>query len=281
MATFKFITAVILFALTISPIDFPLASPATKILKIGGTGAALGGMKLLAKTFEKHHLGLKVKVLPSLGSGGGLKALAAGAIDIAVTTRLLKAKEKSSNIHLTPYSSTAIVFASSFNPAQTDLSYAWLTAAYSAGKPVWADGRRVRFVLRPESETDTRLMKTFIPGMDKALQHAHSVVGIPVAITDQDTADKLEMLPGSLGVIAYSLILSENRELHTFTLNGVIPDLDTIRSGDYPMVKTFYIATNEATEDRASEFIEFLKSAEATKILEQSGHVPHFGRALR
>lgn len=50
-------------------------------IKIGGAGSALGSMKMLGAAFEKKHPGVKVVVLPSLGSIGGIKAVSKGALD--------------------------------------------------------------------------------------------------------------------------------------------------------------------------------------------------------
>jgi phosphate transport system substrate-binding protein len=62
-------------------------------VKIGGTGNALGTMREVAKAYSKRNPGAKITVLPSLGSGGGIKAAADGAIDIAVSSRPLKDDE--------------------------------------------------------------------------------------------------------------------------------------------------------------------------------------------
>ena len=47
-------------------------------VKIGGTGFALGVMKMLAESFEKQYPGVKIQVFPSLGSSGGIKAVLQG-----------------------------------------------------------------------------------------------------------------------------------------------------------------------------------------------------------
>ena len=59
---------------------------AAETIKIGGTGSALGDMTRLAEAYMRANPDTKVVVLPSLGSAGGIKALRAGAIDIALTT---------------------------------------------------------------------------------------------------------------------------------------------------------------------------------------------------
>jgi ABC-type phosphate transport system substrate-binding protein len=43
--------------------------------RIGGTGGALATMQQLADAYVQQHPGVRITVLPSLGSGGGIKAL--------------------------------------------------------------------------------------------------------------------------------------------------------------------------------------------------------------
>ena len=47
-------------------------------LTVGGTGADPTTMRVLGDAFEKAHPGTTVNVLPSLGSGGGVKVVLAG-----------------------------------------------------------------------------------------------------------------------------------------------------------------------------------------------------------
>ena len=49
-------------------------------LKIGGTGAALGTMRILADQFVRMRPDISVVIPDSLGSGGGIKAVLAGAL---------------------------------------------------------------------------------------------------------------------------------------------------------------------------------------------------------
>ena len=53
------------------------------VVRIGGTGTALGTMQRLVDVFRKIRPQADFVIVPSLGSGGGIKALRAGAIDVA------------------------------------------------------------------------------------------------------------------------------------------------------------------------------------------------------
>ena len=281
MRKFKYFRPFSLFLLLFSVSEVSLAKAADGFLKIGGTGSALGGMHMVAEAFKAQYPNIKITVLPSLGSGGGIKALTAGAIDLALSARPLKEKEQAPEINAIPYSSTAIVFAGTLETTSQNLTAQQVVDIYSTGNSSPLSGKRVRLVLRPEKETDNTLLLKYIPGMDEALLKARSVPGIPIAITDQDTATELESLKNSLGTIALSLIRSEKRSLSVFSLDGVSATPETIRSGAYPMTKTFYLVTKPHTSPITDQFIAFLKSEEGARILNENGHVSHFGKTLR
>ena len=78
-------------------------------LKIGGTGAALGTMRILADQFVRKRPDISVVIPDSLGSGGGIKAVLAGALDIALSSRQLKPKEQNAGAKATQYATTPFV----------------------------------------------------------------------------------------------------------------------------------------------------------------------------
>jgi len=79
-------------------------------LMITGTGSSIRVMEQMAKDFQKKHPNVAVKVLPSIGSIGGIKALQAGKIDIGLSARSLKPEERSAGIIEEPYGRIAFIF---------------------------------------------------------------------------------------------------------------------------------------------------------------------------
>ena len=264
-----------IIAALIIPVVLGCAVPAsgqTATLKIGGTGAALGGMKLLADAFENRYSVSSFDVLPSLGSGGGIKAVLAGAIDLAVSARPLKDSESAAGAMATAYAKTAIVLATPRTGTVGNLSSAELTAIYAGSRVAWPDGTVIRIVLRPKTETDTILLQRHVAGMTAAWAAARKRPGIPMAYTDQQIAEMIAELPGGIGPVTLSLIRSENRPLRALSLDGVLPTAETIANGSYRLIKTFHLVTGPDPGRLSRKFISFVRSAEGAAILRRSGH---------
>lgn len=220
-------------------------------LRIGGTGAALGTMQFMATAFERVHPEHHVSVLPSMGSKGGIKAVVAGAIDLAVSSRALASDEIA---------------------AGQTISWPELADAYAGKLTQWPDGTRIRLIMRPSGDADTERIKAVSPAMREAVTTAEQRKGMTFAITDQDAADQLEKVPGALGPLTLAQILSEKRSLKALRLNGVAPDAATLADGSYPMHKEMLFVTGGKTGTAAQSFMAFVRSPAGRAVLVQTGH---------
>jgi phosphate transport system substrate-binding protein len=251
----------------------PLPVPAhADTIRLGGTGGALGAMKLLAKEFKKARSGDTVIVLPSMGSGGGIKALLSGALDIGLSSRPLTDAEQGRGLVCREYARTPLVIAVAKKSGVSGLTIQQVADIYAGKTRTWPDGTPVRLVMRPAAEFDTTLLKSMSAYMNRAVQDALSRKGMIVAVTDQDSADAIEKIPGALGTTTLAQIISEKRALKKLSFNGVDPGPKTIADGTYPYFKTFYLITGPDPSPLARQFIKFILSARGREILTGSGH---------
>ncbi|WP_346895134.1 substrate-binding domain-containing protein [uncultured Roseibium sp.] len=239
---------------------------------IGGTGTALGGMQLLAKAFSEDHPEIKTVVLPSLGSGGGIKALGAGKIDLSLSARPLKDKESATGLTATLYARTPIVFATHRQTAVDSLVIAELPDIYSGATNKWPDGTTLRLILRPEEESDTKLLRGLSDEMNKAVSIALTRSELFVAVNDQDNASALETVPGSLGLTTLAQILSENRNLKPLRFNGQTASLDGLGTGTYPYFKSLYLVVGKEPSENTQAFVSYIFSQTGRDILSATGH---------
>lgn len=256
---------------TIVPLVMAAPSLATELL-IGGTGNALGAMHLLAEAFMRVNPDITVTVLPSIGSSGAIKAVPKGAIDIGLSSRPLEAAETVNGARYVEYARSPTVFAVQETNAATALTRAQVADIYAGRLTQWPDGTPIRPILRQPGDDNTRQIKALSPEVAAAVSAADDRPGLAFATTDQEANDKLEHIPGGLGVTALSLILSESRPLKALTLDGIEPTPENVVNGRYPMVKRFYWILPGTPSPSARRFIDFVAAPEGLAILERTGH---------
>ena len=222
---------------------------------------------------EKHSE-VKVIVLPSLGSSGGIKALKHRKIDLALTSRPLKNKERTDGLTVVHYATTPLVFAVSNISPQRALSREQVNEIYMGKVNQWPDGSPLRPILRPFKDSDTIVIKDTLIECKKCLFDAYQRRGIPIAMTDQESADMIARIPGAIGTSSLSLMLSEKKPIKAVKLNGVMPSVENLRNETYPIYKKLFFVYKKDHEIKYLDaFIEFIFSKKAQDILLQTGHL--------
>lgn len=250
----------------------PPAAPlhAQEVIRIGGTGGALEAMKGLAAEFSRIHAGIAVRIVPSMGSTGGIKAVLAGDIDIGLSSRRLQKSEDGAIAR--SYGRTPLGLATMKKHTPPGFTVQELADIYAGRNGKWPDGSSLRVVLRPAAEFDSMLLKGMSEEMDRAVTGALQRKGMILAVTDQDSADAIERVPGALGTVTLAQIVSEKRPFRILALNGVKPDLHTLVSGSYPYFKTYYVITKQTSSPAVRGFVDFIFSRQGREILTRYGY---------
>jgi phosphate transport system substrate-binding protein len=244
-------------------------------VRISGTGGAIGGLKHLGDAFEKKHPGVKVNVFPSLGSTGGIKAVAAGKLDLAISSRRIKDEEKIPGLVEKPYAKAAFIFATSSSNRAEGLSLSEIQDIYSGKKTTWPDGNKIFLVIRPATDAFADFLVKLSPGMKDAVESARKRPGMFTGITDQDAADQIERTPGSFGVTSYTLVASEKRKIKPLAVDGISPVGKNGVNDKYPYFMIFSLVfIKDRNTGAVRDFIDFIDSKEGEKILRMNGHIP-------
>ena len=245
-------------------------SAAAEAIRISGTGGAMETMRILGEAFVKSNPGVRVEILPGMGSSGSVKAVLAGRLDIGLSARTLNGEERAQGAVETRYARTPFVFAVNKTLKMTGLTLEGVAGIYG-GKRDWEDGKRIRLVLRPIEDSDNPVLNSMSPGMSAAVDIAFRRKGMIMATTDHDAADAIETVPGAFGATTLSLVLSENRALRVLSLDGVMPSVRTMSDRSYPYGKTFFMVTRKVPPAAVRRFIDFVRSPAGSAILGKNG----------
>lgn len=239
-------------------------------VRVGGTGSASSGLQALAKAYEQRHPDHHILVLPSIGSTGGIRAVIDGKLDVGCTSRTLQAEERVPGLGEIPWATTAFVFATQSGTPAEGLTLSGIEDIYAGRRTQWKDGRPIRMVLRPKSDTAHAYLAGFTPGMKAALDRAHAVPGVCMGITDPEAVTHLEQTPGSFGTTVLGLIVSEGRRVQALAVDGMQPSAPS-----YPYFLTLTLIYRPGQCSAATRhFIAFTQSQEGHRILAKAGYRP-------
>lgn len=260
----------------IAPLSTPVA--AEELIRVGGAGTGLGVMKVLAASFEKSHPGTRIIVLPNLGSSGGIKALLDGAVDLAISGRPLSPEESKGGATAVKCATTPFVFITNSSVNKANLTSSELEMIYNGQLRKWADGTRIRPILRPMNDTDTTIVKTISNKIEQALKIANSRPDMIRMVTDQEAAEAVVKIPGSVGSSTLAQIQTEKLKVNVLSYNGIKATQATLANGTYPLSKPLNLVSTSKTSPTALQFIRFVQSQKGSAILAESGFLPT-GRA--
>lgn len=249
------------------------AGAAQETVRVGGTGVGLALSRAIGDALHAANPDINTEVLPSLGTPGGLNALAAGAIDVSIAARALKDSERAAGARPAACLTTAVVFATS-RPAAPGIALAQLPDIYSNPAPVWPDGQQLKVILRSPAGSENPYLARLVPGMGQALAAAFKRMDVPVGATDQENADLAQRIEGSFAIMTLLQIKAEGLRMTPLAVGGVMPEPATIADGSYPLpIDICFVVPPQPTAG-AVAFVEFVRSDAGREIIRRHGCAP-------
>ena len=227
-------------------------------LVIGGTGAALGFMRKVGDAASQDDPSLKIQVLPSMGSTGGVRALTENVVSLALVGRSLSPSEVLSGISEAVCFHTPFVFVTS-TTGVSDISRADLVSYYGGDRPTWRTGAPVRVILRPVSDAATPFLSELLPGMADAMARARTRKEIPVAASDQDNVELAMSIADSLTGASLVQLLADSAPLTKLSLDGAPPTVEHMTRGEYPRGYRICMVRGRTPSDGALRLIAWMR----------------------
>lgn len=245
-----------------------------QVLTFGGSSAGIGTLRVLLEQFSRSHPLVTGRAVQDLSSTGGIKAVIAGKLDLAVSTRALKPSEQDDAVQVELGRTPFVVAVAATNPTNA-LTSAELEAFYAGTRTRWPDGRPLRLILAPAGDRDNELLAALSAGMHRAVTAAHARPGMLVEPTDRTQADAIVRVPDAPGTSTLALIRTEGPQLKPVALDGVMPSPEAVASGAYPVVKTIRLMISRRAPAVVQEFVDFVRSPKGRAVLHAAGYVPH------
>ncbi len=144
---------------------------------------------------------------------------------------------------------------------QDNLSHQDLVEILRGLRTTWPNGKPIRIALRPESDSDSMLIKAISPEISAAIAEARKRPGMAVATHDLENAEMLNRTPGALGTISLSQFKAQKLELQRLAIAG-----DT-RWNSNARSRPFVVIAKKNAGQNARGFSNFLLLTKAERIL--------------
>lgn len=257
-------------------VPFAATHVSAETLSVGGTGSAEPIVKLLFEEFRKEFPAATLNHLsPPVGTGGALKGLASGRLDLAVIGRFAQPEEAKRIGRQVDIAETAFVMASRDETRESSFTPDELAQVYQGQLKTWKSGVPIRLILRASFESDTLTLKSMSPAMNQAVSAAALRPGMVTADNDLEALKLLAETPGSLGPSTLGLIKASHTKVHILPINGITPSAANVRNGSYPWRKPLIVALPQQPSPLAERFVDFLLSAKARSVLQRYDYWPN------
>jgi phosphate transport system substrate-binding protein len=237
-------------------------------LLVGGTGSASPLISLLIEEFNKQAPNVNVSLVsPPLGSGGGMKSLLAGRIDLAVISRPVKEEEKVVIGRHFELGRTPLALFTNGGQRRSGFTLDELASIYEGRLQTWDNNIPIRLVLRTRDDSDSLQLKSMSAAMEKAVGAADQRQGMVRGLDDLDTIEILARTRGSLGPSNLGLMRTMGSALMALPINGVTPSVAALKDGRYPWYKVLIVVLPVKASPAAEKFADFMHSSKAGAMM--------------
>lgn len=242
-----------------------------KRISITGTGDSYELMQKLAEAFELKHSDCKIEVPESIGSSGGIKAVISGKAEMARTARPLKDTEKAAGLTEVIFANTPVIFAVSEVNGIDNITTEQVIGIYKGVIKEWgqlgADAGKIFPLTREQGDSALRVLNANMAGFADINEPAGKVMYLtPEAVTTMlEHKNTFCYLPLSAVV---------NTKLKILKVDGIEPTSEKVLSGEYKYLIPLGVVCRGEPNGLSKEFIDFLGSEEAKKIMNEMGAVP-------
>jgi phosphate transport system substrate-binding protein len=266
------IALVLLMLLTAANANEPNTGSLPKVV-ISGSGDSYELMQAIAKAMMAKVSGVQIVVPESIGSAGGIKAVVAGKADLARVARPLKDDEKEAGLTEQVFANTPIVFAAhpdinGIDSITTEQILGIYTGKIKDWSQLGAKPGKIYPLTREAGDSSLRILNKMLPGF----ADVNTADKAKVMYLTTETVAALREHKQTICYVPLSAVAKTN--LKILKINGIEPSAKNVLSGEYKYFTSLGVVYKGRPQGFVKEFIDFLYSKDAQKIITEMGAVP-------
>lgn len=238
-----------------------------------------------AERYQQEHPDVSISVTGG-GSGTGIASLLNGTVDIANASRQIKSEEieNARKVGIEPVEhviarDAIAVIVNPNNPIDR-LTLQQISDIFQGKVNNWSElGGEDRPIVRVSRETNSGTHVYFLEevvrlGEDSDVIFAADTLLLP---SSEGIIAEVGDNPNAIGYDGLGYVTSHVKMISVAAQEGqefVLPSIETVNSGTYPISRDLYMYTAQNVKDLAKEYLDWVFSDEAQEIVIEQGFVP-------
>ncbi len=206
-------------------------------------------------------------------------------VDLIVVTEpssdeLKRAKDKNVELEVTPLVNEAFVFFTNINNKVDSLKLEEIQKIYTGEITNWKEvgGRDAKIVAyqRPEnSGSQTGMLSLVMKGKKMREPEEREYIETMMGIIDYVSSYENGLDAIGYSYYYYANTMYKNDQMKLLGVNGIKPNNETIKNGEYPLRSAYYMVTLKDNKNKTlTKLKEELLGSNGQKIAEEAGYVP-------
>lgn len=252
---------------------FVATTARAETIKVGGSGSMIPLLTTLGKAYVKKNPKDNVEVnQKSMGQPGGIAALNAGAIDIAMSAMPITPEQLKLPVEPFEIARVAGVVAVNSSVTATNLTSKQLCDVYAGKitnwKQVGGADAPIAALTRPESDSTKVMFRKAFACM-AGLTEAPAIMNLPKSA---DMHNALGTTKNSIGPVDSIALGDSAGKFKEIKVDGKSHDM--LANGKWPFVLQNNLVLKKGHGEAVSRFIKFIKSAEGQAIIKSEKAIP-------
>ncbi len=232
---------------------------------IAGTGDGTVVLEALSAAFSKDYPDIKISLPPSIGSGGGIKAVGTDKAVLGRVAREIKENEKEFGLTYVPVFKMPLVFLVNKNVGVDSLTAQQICDIYSGKITNWkevggSDGE-IKVIRREDGDSTLEVLLKSFPGFKEISITDKS----KTTLTVSETCELAQSKENTIAFAPYSN--AKNYNLKVVSIEGKKPT-----DQDYPYVGVLAIIYKDGNKaGNVAKLVDFITSAAAHSVIKGNG----------
>ncbi len=241
-------------------------SPAQTVVMAGSTSMEKFA-NMLAECYREAHPGVTVTA-EFTGSSAGVQAVLSGRADIGLSSRALTTAEEASGAAAYVIAMDGIAVITDRDNPVTALTTKQLADIYTGQIRDWQElgGRKQPIVVAGrEAGSGTRSAFEELLGIEDRCYYANELDSEGAMLA------RIASTPGAVGYVSFDVL---NDTVCALSLDGVEATAERVKTGSYPLCRSFLLVTKGALEEQSrqvQEIFAYLQTEEGRKLMRDAG----------